>query len=743
MAERIAAVRFTGDTSDLERAVARATAGLEEFSDQEIAVARAAAQADKALAEQAKALGLTTSQLKGARSAAEKFAAADRAAMKESADATGKAREAKLELVELLGGPSKDVMDKLSKATSALSPVVLGAAAAFAGAAAGVAIFAGAAFGSVLAADDLARSIMEIKGIGEIEGFGINPEALDAIDTANAAFDALITTAKLGVVQLAERFAPAVTGLSKGLTFLSLAGLETWQTFTSGKTVLEVIGNYIKFVLTESLLAPITAMEALTLGISKLADLAGLDTVAAHAAKVSAQFADIKRSFGGTSVADAITATGAQVVKLAQRTNALTDVMKDKAAADRDAGRASSAAKDADKERAEALKVLEADLKRVGDAQRAANKAAEDAGKATSALLKSSEALGADAPDAVAKLRDEYAELNAAILAQIEANTRAGVSTAALEDERVALAVRARQAITAEEAKIRDANAARLQEQEAAEQAYWLEVTAQAQSAADQIVGAFGDVAGLVSDHFGAALDQTTQRLESIREALAGLQEDGVSAATLTGAALVNAYVSGQVAAEDLSEAQKAMIAAELGAREKAVAEQEAIQKDAAEKAFKVAKAASISQAIMAGAVAVVQALAQLGPIAGAAAAIAIGATTSVQVATIAAQEPTFHAGGFVDAVSAGAAPQAPGYAPDERGARLQTGEAVLSRQGRAALGDDVIRSANAGRAPGAVVNVTQVYDGQVIGRAVQGQLETSSSLRRAVGVSRPGHKIR
>ena len=41
------------------------------------------------------------------------------------------------------------------------------------------------------------------------------------------------------------------------------------------------------------------------------------------------------------------------------------------------------------------------------------------------------------------------------------------------------------------------------------------------------------------------------------------------------------------------------------------------------------------------------------------------------------------------------------------------------------------------------VVNVTQVYDGQIIGKVVQDQIQTSSALRQSLSTARPGHRRR
>lgn len=758
MADRTVAVRFTADTSDLERAVARATDELQGFTSQEVAVARATAQADKALGEQAKALGLTTAQLKGARAAAERFASADRAAMKESEDAALKVRDAKLELVELLGGPSKDVVDKLSRATSALGAGSVAAAGGIALAAAAVVgltlAAAAATIGAVAlvhGAGDLARSMQEIedKG-GALDVLGVSDAQIASFDRAAASLDSVGVLGDQLALTLAAELTPAVEASARAVLKASLIASDLFATYAEGDGILRTLAKFAASSLIAALAGPVDTLSHLARGFATLAELAGMDAAADKAngfanAWVSARDAiagaAVDAVFNGASVA--ADALGDATSDYDARVDALIGTVGRATEATRTGAKATATAKDADKERAEALKVLEADLKRVGDAQRASNKAAEDAGKATSALLKSSEAFGAVAPDAVAKLRAEYQALDAQILAQIEANARAGVSTAALETERAELAQRTRAVITAEEGKIRDAEAASLDARAQAQREFWQGVADQAASTADAILGAAGDAGELYADKLAGALEQTQTRLGSIMEAIAGLTDESVAGADLAGVALVNAYVAGKVAAEDLTEAQKSMIASELEARAKAVAEQEAIQRDAAMKAFNVSKAAATSQALIAGAVAVMQALAQLGPIAGTAAAVAIGATTAVQVATIAAQEPTFHTGGFVDSMVAGATMQRPGYAPDERPARLQSGEAVLSRQGRAALGDDVIRSANAGRAPSPTVNVTQVYDGQVIGRAVQDQLKTSSSLRRSLAKSRPGHSKR
>lgn len=742
MADREVVFRFKGDRTDLDQAIAQANAELSDFTAEEAEVAKAVKAANAQLNAQAKSLGLTTGELKSARSALKAQASAQAAAGKAAADADREARDARVELVELLGGPSKDVVDKLTKAQALLGSGTLAAASAFAGAAVGVAVFSAAAFGSVLAADDLARSLMEIKGLGAIDGFAIDPATLDSLDTANAAFATLSIVAQRAVVALGESFAPAVTGLSKGATFLSLAFGEAWAVLSSGEYVFQGIAKVIKTVLLEALLAPLSSLELLTLGIAKLADLAGLDTLSDKAKQAAADLGSLKESLGGTSVANALDAAGSKALELARKTNQLTAVMKDKAAADRNAGKASDAAKAAEDERRATIAALEADLKRQGDAQRAVNKATEDAAKASATLVSEVGKLVGEPVSAVDELRAAYRELDREILAQIEANQRAGVSTEALEASRVELA----KGTARELEKLRQSEGAAadkaLKDAQAAREAYGQETVSTALDVASQVNDAFAAVAGAVLESWTTALGATQERLGAVSEALAALGDEGVNVGALTGAALTRAYLEGKVGAEELSEAQQAQLEANLKAEEARLKQIEAAQREAAIKAFNAQKATAISSTIIAGALAVVQALAQLGPIAGAVAGIAIGATTGAAVATIAAEEPAFHSGGFVDAVAAGSRGPV-GYAPDERSTRLQTGEAVLSRQGRAALGDDTIRRANRGESAAPVVNVTQVYDGQIIGQVVQDQIKSSSALRRSIATTRPGHRQR
>jgi hypothetical protein len=115
--------------------------------------------------------------------------------------------------------------------------------------------------------------------------------------------------------------------------------------------------------------------------------------------------------------------------------------------------------------------------------------------------------------------------------------------------------------------------------------------------------------------------------------------------------------------------------------------------KRAAMVAFRVSQAAGIVQVTINTIVAASKAMAELGPIAGAISAAAIGVSGAAQVAAIAGQSPPkFHAGGIL-------APDEL-YAPRPVITRNEIG-GVLTSRGTAALGGPAgVASANRGESP-------------------------------------------
>jgi len=145
---------------------------------------------------------------------------------------------------------------------------------------------------------------------------------------------------------------------------------------------------------------------------------------------------------------------------------------------------------------------------------------------------------------------------------------------------------------------------------------------------------------------------------------------------------------------------------------------------------FAAQKALAISNVIINSAQAIMQAFAQGGPVFGGIMTPIIAATGAVQIATIAAEQPSFHTGGMIPSQTA---------APDEVGITALSGEGVVSRRGMAAL-DAINRGDMMGGGSAVVVYGARVFD------AVQGDLiqTPTSSISRAIRAKtrrRVGHR--
>ena len=220
------------------------------------------------------------------------------------------------------------------------------------------------------------------------------------------------------------------------------------------------------------------------------------------------------------------------------------------------------------------------------------------------------------------------------------------------------------------------------------------DIAASAGDTIGQVLGSLHTFAGLAADAAGEAADRSMERLERIRGLLADLTTESVDASTLTGDALVAAYKRGEVGAEDLTEAQRKSIATVLSEQEAAAAARTRADRKAARAAWQTQQDLNIAQTFAAGAVALIKAFAELGPVAGAIAGIGIAAATAASIATISSQKPAFHSGGVVGGSANG---------QGEVSARLLPGEALLNRQATNALGPSGVAALNSGASMGAV----------------------------------------
>jgi hypothetical protein len=185
-------------------------------------------------------------------------------------------------------------------------------------------------------------------------------------------------------------------------------------------------------------------------------------------------------------------------------------------------------------------------------------------------------------------------------------------------------------------------------------------------AAISEVIGSIGSLFSQVQANVQESISESEKGLESINDRLA----------------------------ESTDEREIAL----LEKKKKLLSEQLKEQKEAALVAFGIQKAASLSQAAIATALAVMTGFAQGGPALAAAAGIAGG----ISIAAIAAEPPpSFHVGGMVAQA-----------APDEINARLLRSEAVLSPQGVNAVGgEEGVRQLNRGMggAGQPIVSVLQV----------------------------------
>jgi hypothetical protein len=172
------------------------------------------------------------------------------------------------------------------------------------------------------------------------------------------------------------------------------------------------------------------------------------------------------------------------------------------------------------------------------------------------------------------------------------------------------------------------------------------------------------------------AAQEAAAQVSELQSQIDGLGMDTVNAASLSGQALVDAYKSGKVAAQDLSEAQKKALQSQLQAEEDTAAKQVELQKATALKAWKSQQAAAIASATIQAILGVIGALTMLPwtPLNIVNAAL-VGAAGGAEIAKIAASPPPkFHTGTLY-------ASEAGGLAPGEFAATLQRGEIVIDKQ--------------------------------------------------------------
>ena len=219
--------------------------------------------------------------------------------------------------------------------------------------------------------------------------------------------------------------------------------------------------------------------------------------------------------------------------------------------------------------------------------------------------------------------------------------------------------------------------------------------------AAQSFVGSLKAIASMAAQSTYDAASAASGEVSHLKDLLKGLSTDTVDAAKLSGKALVKAYESGSVAAEDLTEAQRIELERNLKTKEKAAEKEAKIQKEAAMQSWEISQAVSYAQAIMQGSLAIVNALATMSYPAAPIVAAAAGVAAGVEIASIASAEPpSFRGGGIVsDSIMPAA-----NFLPDVRMIAAEAGESINTRRGTETLGgEEGVRRINAGIPPAPV----------------------------------------
>ena len=147
-----------------------------------------------------------------------------------------------------------------------------------------------------------------------------------------------------------------------------------------------------------------------------------------------------------------------------------------------------------------------------------------------------------------------------------------------------------------------------------------------------------------------------------------------------------------------------------------------------AKRFFRIRQAAAVTDILMTTQQAIMRALADLGPLAGAAAGIAIGATSAAKIGMVMAEKPpAFDVGGMIRGGILSST-------PDQMTASVLPGEAILNRSATERLGESGVNALNRGGSPGGVV-VVPAY--RHFDRFITNEYKKGGSFRRIVDQER------
>ena len=156
-----------------------------------------------------------------------------------------------------------------------MNPVglAIGGMVALTGAVAGTAI---GMFAAVRSARDLHE---ELQPFADIEGIipAIPPAQLAALDRANAAIDGLGVVARSALLTLGTEFAPAVERAAMATLKFGLMGLDAFQAFAAGKSLLEELAVFLTKGFIDAITLPISGLMSTIEIMGDLATAVGME----------------------------------------------------------------------------------------------------------------------------------------------------------------------------------------------------------------------------------------------------------------------------------------------------------------------------------------------------------------------------------------------------------------------------------------------------------------------------------
>lgn len=318
-----------------------------------------AAKAAQALEKQMSKAAANTA--KQAERAAEK---AGRAAAKAADESQRAAIEAGKGLVELAGIPAdkfekfRAVLGGLSSPMGQLAVAATGAALAIGGVVVAMAGAATASVAAVRASDEL---LTKFEKLSTVEGFAIPQADVESIRQANAALDAVQSTAERLVVLFAGDVAPSVQAVALEVVKLGLLAGDVFDSMGGGVGVVSEAFNTMGRTLVDAISAPAGALLRFADVSAEIARAAGFTDLAERFDSIadsvgSIPFAAVKVGFEGIEFATSNYQERAEQLLGVQRQ--LADAERETKTATDAATKSSNEAADAAKRQADQIRAL-------------------------------------------------------------------------------------------------------------------------------------------------------------------------------------------------------------------------------------------------------------------------------------------------------------------------------------------------------------------------------------------------